>query len=272
MKRGWAGLPDGTLVMAILNATPDSFSDGGDTLDPEPAIAAGHRMIEDGADIIDIGGESTRPGADPVDPIEEQRRILPIIAALSRTGVAISVDSRHASTMAAALQAGATIVNDVSALAHDPASIALVAARQCPVVLMHMRGTPATMRGLIAYDNVAADVRRELAERIAAAERAGIARSAIAIDPGIGFAKTAEQSVLLLRNLPVLIDLGCPILVGVSRKAFIGALGGAAAPKDRTAGSIAAALFAISKGATILRVHDVAATVQAVRVWQGLQA
>lgn len=266
----WAGLADMPLVMGILNATPDSFSDGGDTLIAQHAIAAGRRMIDDGADMIDIGGESTRPGAVEVPPNEEQRRILPVIAALHGLGVPLSVDTRHAATMEAALDAGASIVNDVSALAYDPAAAPLVARRRCPVVMMHMRGTPATMRELASYRDVAAEVLDELAGRVALAEAAGVARSNIAIDPGIGFAKTPEQNIELLQRLPALLNLGCRIAVGVSRKAFIGLLGAAPDPRNRMSGSVAAGLFALSRGATILRVHDVAATVQAVRVWQGL--
>lgn len=266
----WAGLPPGPVVMGILNVTPDSFSDGGDTLATAHAIAAGRQMIADGADIIDIGGESTRPGAETVAPDEEQRRILPVIRALAGQGPMLSVDTRNAHTMEAALDAGATIVNDVSALMHDADSAAVVARRRCPVVLMHMRGTPETMRALAVYDDVAADVLAELQHRIAAAEAAGIARTAIAVDLGIGFAKTAEHSIELLRRLPLLLGLGFPLIVGASRKNFIGMLGGAVEPKQRLPGSIAAGLFALSQGARILRVHDVAATVQAVRVWQGL--
>lgn len=254
-------------IMGILNVTPDSFSDGAQHVDP---IAAGHAMLSEGVDILDIGGESTRPGATPVAPEEEQRRILPIIAALARTGARISVDTRHASTMAAALDAGAAIVNDVSALRHDPASAALIAARGCPVVLMHMRGTPQTMAAHATYADLMSEIVAELAERIAHAEAAGIARANIIVDPGFGFAKTAEQSTHLLRNLSALTSLGLPILAGVSRKGFIGALGAEAEPAHRGPGSLAAALFAAAQGAAILRVHDGAATVQALRVWQAL--
>ncbi len=266
----WAGLSPGPVVMGILNVTPDSFSDGGDAMDAAQAIAAGQRMIAEGAGILDIGGESTRPGAVPISPEEEQRRVLPVIAALAGRGVPLSVDTRNAGTMAAALDAGAAVVNDVSALAHDPAAAALLARRGCPVVLMHMRGTPATMMAHAAYGDVVAEVMAELAARIDAAEAAGIARSSIVIDPGIGFAKTDEHNILLLQRLPILLGLGCRIVVGVSRKRFIGQLSGVEDAKQRMAGSIAAGLYALSQGATILRVHDVAATVQAVRTWRGL--
>jgi dihydropteroate synthase len=253
--------------MGIVNVTPDSFSDGGRHFDPGVAIAAGEAMVRDGARILDIGGESTRPGARPVSPAEEQDRVLPVIEALRGVGVPISIDTRNAATMAAALDAGAAIVNDVSALRHDPAAAALVARRGCDVILMHMRGVPETMASLAQYQDVAVDVAKELAERIAAAEAAGIRRTAIAIDPGIGFAKDGHQNVVLLRGLGHLRALGCPIVVGVSRKRFIGALAG---PGERDSGSLAAGLFALGQGAAILRVHDVAATVRAVRVWHAL--
>ena len=266
----WAGLDRGPIVMGVLNVTPDSFSDGGDTLANTKAVQVGRQMIADGARIIDIGGESTRPGAAPVSPAEEQRRILPVIAALTGHGALISVDTQNAATMAAALDVGATIVNDVSALTYDPGAVRLVADRRCPVALMHMRGTPATMLSHAIYGDVASEVFSELGGMIAAAEVAGVTRSNIAIDPGIGFAKTAEQSVELLQRLPVLLGLGCRILVGVSRKSLIGRISGVADPKQRMTGSLAAGLFALTQGATILRVHDVAATVQAVRVWREL--
>jgi dihydropteroate synthase len=258
--------------MGVLNVTPDSFSDGGDHADPDRAIAAGTAMAEAGADIVDVGGESTRPRSEPTPPDVEQARVLPVIRALAAAGVRVSVDTRHAATMAAALDAGATIINDVSGLSFDPASAALVAARGCPVVLMHMRGTPSDMHTRNQYDDVVADVRQELAERIAAAEAAGVPREAIAIDPGIGFAKKASQSLELLRRLPELASLGCPILVGVSRKSFMSAAVGEPDPRRRVGGSLAAGLFALSRGAAILRVHDVAETVQAVKVWQALSA
>lgn len=256
--------------MGVLNVTPDSFSDGGDTILAARAIEAGRRMIAEGASLLDIGGESTRPGATPVSPEEEQRRVLPVIAALAGRGVPLSVDTRNAGTMAAALDVGATIINDVSALSHDPVAAALVARRGCPVILMHMRGTPVTMMAHATYGDVAAEVLAELAVRIGAAEAAGVARSSIAVDPGIGFAKTDEQNIMLLQRLPILVGLGCRMVVGVSRKRLIGWLGGEEDPKQRMAGSIAAGLYALSQGATILRVHDVAATVQAVRTWQRL--
>jgi dihydropteroate synthase len=229
-------------------------------------------MIAQGAHIVDIGGESTRPGATPILPKEEQARVLPLIEALAGHGVPISIDTRNASTMAAALDAGAGIVNDVSGLTYDPRSAALVAERGCRVVLMHSRGTPETMQQLANYADVVADVKAELAERVDAAARAGVRREYKAIDPGIGFAKTASQNVELLRRLSELSTLGLPILVGVSRKSFIGKFGGEPDPSRRVPGSLAAALFALEQGASILRVHDVAETAQAVRIWQLLSA
>ena len=255
-------------IMGILNVTPDSFSDGGRFDHALQAIAAGLRMVADGAGMIDVGGESTRPGAAEVSPAEEQARILPVIRGLAGA-VPVSVDTRHASTMAAALDAGATVVNDVSALTHDPAAAALVAARGCPVILMHMRGTPATMASLAQYDDVVADVLRELNERIAAAVAAGVDRRRIAIDPGIGFAKTAEHNVLLLRHLDRLALLDCPIVAGVSRKRFLTAICGA---ERSVTASVTAGLVAWQHGARTLRVHDVAETAQAMKVWQALHA
>jgi dihydropteroate synthase len=258
--------------MGVLNVTPDSFSDGGDFLDPAAAIAAGLAMAAAGADIIDVGGESTRPRSQPTSPGVEQSRILPVIRGLAAAGLLISVDTRHALTMAAALDAGAAIVNDISALSHDPEAASLVAARDCPVVLMHMRGDPTDMYAQAHYGDVVVDVRRELAERIAAAERSGVASGQIAIDPGIGFAKRPGQSLELLRRLPELAMLGYPILVGVSRKSFMAAVTEETDPRLRLPGSLAAGLFALLRGAAILRVHDVPETMQALRVWQALSS
>ncbi|HLB97936.1 MAG TPA: dihydropteroate synthase, partial [Acetobacteraceae bacterium] len=257
-------------IMGVLNITPDSFSDGGIHLDPDIAIRAGLAMGKSGADIVDVGGESTRPGSRPTTPEQEQARVLPVVRALAAAGLRVSIDTRHAVTMAAALDAGATIVNDVTALTHDPAAAPLVAARGCPVILMHMRGDFATMYAQAVYTDVPRQVREELAARIAAAQAAGIRRAQIAIDPGIGFAKTAPQSAAMLRGLTTLHDLGCPILIGVSRKSFIGALADAPDAARRLPGSLAAALFAITQGAAILRVHDVPETIQALRIWQSL--
>ena len=267
----WSGLCwDRPAVMGILNVTPDSFSDGGQHADPGRAIAAGLEMAAAGADILDVGGESTRPGAPAVSLTEEQARVVPVIRGLAAAGLRVSVDTRNAATMAAALDAGAAIINDVSALAHDPASADLVASRGADVILMHMRGVPATMNECATYDDVAVQVARELADRVEIALQAGIARARIAIDPGIGFAKTAIHNLELLTRLPILLNLGLPIMVGVSRKSFIGKLSGEPNPMKRLSGSLAAGLFAVARGASILRVHDVAETAQALRILAAL--
>ncbi|QXM26206.1 dihydropteroate synthase [Elioraea tepida] len=255
--------------MGVINVTPDSFSDGGLFLAAEAAIAEGEAMRAAGADILDVGGESTRPGAEPVPPEVEQRRILPVVRALARGGP-VSVDTRNASTMAAALEAGASIINDVSGLAHDPEAARVVAAARCPVILMHMRGTPATMRGLTTYREVVLDVAEELADRLEAALAAGVARERVVLDPGIGFAKTPAQNLVLLARLPLLHSLGCRLLVGVSRKSFIGHYGAEPDPTRRLPGSLAAGLAAVAAGASILRVHDVRETVQALAIWHAI--
>jgi dihydropteroate synthase len=257
-------------VMGILNVTPDSFSDGGRWTDPQAAIEAGLAMAADGADIVDVGGESTRPGAEPVSPELEQKRVIPVIRALAASGVLVSIDSRHAGTMRQAVAAGARIVNDVSALTSDPWSAGVVAELACPVVLMHSRGEAATMDSRAVYGDVVAEVRAELSMQIEAAIRAGIRPEQIALDPGIGFAKRAAHSLATLRGLPDLGGLGYPILVGASRKSFIGRLSQESRADRRLGGSLAAGLFAVLRGASILRVHDVRETVQALRVWQTL--
>ena len=268
MRRPWGGFPAGRpLTMAILNVTPDSFSDGGVHDDP---IRAGFEMIEAGADLIDIGGESTRPGAAAVPVDEEIARLRPVVQALARAGAALSVDTRNAETMRVCLGEGARIVNDVSALTHDPASLGVVAQAGCPVVLMHTRGGPEDMVQRAVYDDVVVEVRAELAARIAAAEVGGVRREAICVDPGIGFAKKLQHEIALLRHLPELAAPDLPMLVGVSRKRFVGELSGEKMASRRVGGSIAASLWALQHGADILRVHDVAETVQAIRVWRGL--
>ncbi len=260
-----AGRP---LVMGILNVTPDSFLDGGRHVDAGAAVAAGHAMLEAGADILDVGGESTRPGAEPVAAEEEAARVLPVIRELAKAAP-VSVDTRHAPTMRAALEAGAEVVNDVTALRHDPAALAVVAEAGSAVVLMHMPGTdPRAMQAMAEYDDVALEVVAFLADRIAACEAAGIARGKIAVDPGIGFGKTLEHNLALLDRLPLLLGLGCPVLVGASRKRFIGTLSGAEAAADRMPGSLGVAVAAAARGAAVLRVHDVAETVAALRLWR----
>jgi dihydropteroate synthase len=253
----------GPLVMGIVNVTPDSFS--GDGLPARAAIAQAEAQLAAGADILDIGGESTRPGAAPVSPAEEQARILPVIRALAGQAV-ISVDTRHAATMAAALRAGARIVNDVTALRHDPGALPLVCAAGCPVILMHMPGAaPRAMMALAQYEDVVLEVAAHLAERLATLD---LPAGRVALDPGIGFGKTGAHNIALLERLPLLAALGAPLLVGLSRKRFLGTLSGVEPAGERLAPSIAGALFAASRGAAILRVHDVAETVQALAVWR----
>jgi dihydropteroate synthase len=244
--------------MGIVNATPDSFSDGGDTLVPDDAIARGLQQMRDGADIIDIGGESTRPGAAPVTPEEEIRRVLPVVTALAAAGAVVSIDTRHAAVMTAAVGAGTRIINDVSALDGDPASLEVAAGNSADIVLMHMPGTPQTMRDHARYTDVVEEVIAYLAARIEACEAAGISRSRLAIDPGFGFGKMAEDNERLLAGLGRFTALGCPILVGLSRK-----FGKGKPPKERLAESLEKARQAVALGANIVRVHDVAETVAA---------
>lgn len=261
MPLTFAGLTlDRPHLMGILNVTPDSFFDGGRDDDP---VAAGLRLVEEGASIVDVGGESTRPGATPVDPVEEQRRILPVVEALARQGVLVSVDTRHAATMRTAIAAGATIVNDVSGLTHDRNALRAVADSDTSVILMHMRSTPQDMLSHTDYRDVVAEVASWLEDRIAACEAAGIARSRIAIDPGIGFAKTHAQSIELLANIDRFVALDVPVVIGASRKGFLKSLGGGARPEDRLQASVTVAVDAARKGAHILRVHDVSETARA---------
>ncbi|MBL6456683.1 dihydropteroate synthase [Belnapia sp. T6] len=266
----FAGLPDPgrPLVMGIVNVTPDSFSGDGLAADQARAIAQGEAMREAGADILDIGGESTRPGAEPVPPEEEMRRILPVIRALALIAP-VSVDTRNAATMAAALVAGARIVNDVTALRHDPEALRVVAEAAAPVILMHMPTTdPRSMQAHTGYRDAALEVAGFLADRVEALEAAGIPRVRIAVDPGIGFGKTLAGNLALVDRLPLLAGIGCPILLGASRKGFLGRIAGVPEAGRRLAPSLAVALAGAGRGAAILRVHDVAETVQALRVWQ----
>ncbi len=259
------------LVMGVLNVTPDSFSDGGQFLDVDKAVRRGRAMAETGADIIDIGGESTRPGATPVWEGEEAERIVPVIKSLSNDGLVISVDTRNAFVMEKALEAGAHIVNDVSALSHDPDSMALVAKKNVPVVLMHAQGDPRTMQDNPEYDHVLLDVYDYLADRISACEAAGIDRSNIIVDPGIGFGKRVVQDNLsLINGLLLFRTLGCAVLLGASRKRFIGATTGVDAADERLAGSLVAASQGAGSGANIIRAHDVEETAQALRLGQAL--
>ena len=253
-------------VMGILNVTPDSFSDGGRYLDPGAAVERAWRMVEEGADIIDVGGESTRPGAAPVPPEEELRRVVPVIEAVAaKLPVPVSVDTSKPEVMGAAVAAGAGLVNDVRAL-RAPGALEAAAELGVPVCLMHMQGEPRTMQRAPAYRDVVAEVRAFLLERVAACEAAGIPRERILIDPGFGFGKTLEHNLALMRRLDAFVETGLPVLVGVSRKSMIGALLGDAPVERRLHGSVAAAVVAACKGAAIVRVHDVAPTVEALRV------
>ena len=249
---------DATHIMGVLNVTPDSFSDGGRFTDVAAAIKAGLDMHGQGASIVDVGGESTRPGAEPVDAKEEINRVVPVIEGLTSQGLTnISIDSRNAQVISAAIAAGATIVNDVSALTHDPGSMAVVAQSGLPVILMHAQGDPKSMQDRPAYDHVALDVFDYLKSRIDACEQAGILRSQIIVDPGIGFGKTLDHNLALLSRLSLLHGLGCPILLGASRKSFIAKLDNNADVSKRLPGSLAAAAAGLRQGAQMLRVHDV---------------
>lgn len=255
-----------TLIMGIINVTPDSFFDGGRRFDPATAIADGVAMIASGADILDIGGESTRPGAQPVSQDEEIARVLPVVRGLrAQVGAPISIDSYKANVARAALDAGADIVNDISALRFDPEMASMVAAEKVPLILMHMQGTPRTMQKEPQYSDVVREVRDFLAAQLYQAMDAGVAQDAVVIDPGIGFGKTIEHNLQLLRGLPMLAALGQPLLVGVSRKTFIGKILGAE-PAERLEGSLAAAVVAVLAGANILRVHDVPESYKATRI------
>jgi dihydropteroate synthase len=257
-------VPD-PVVMGIINVTPDSFSDGGLSLDPDAAIAHGHELVAQGASILDVGGESTRPGAEPVSAAEELRRVVPVIEGLAAAGARLSIDTSKAQVAAAALDAGASIVNDVTALRGDPLMAALVAERGCDVCLMHMLGEPRTMQRDPVYDDVVADVRAFLAERLDFALEHGIAEGRIWLDPGIGFGKTVDHNLELLRRLDELVALGRPLVVGTSRKSFLGAITGRPTG-ERVAGTLATNVLALARGARIFRVHDVAEACDALAV------
>jgi dihydropteroate synthase len=259
-------------LMGIVNVTPDSFSDGGRWLDPGAAVAHGLQLAAEGADFLDIGGESTRPGAEPVSLEEELRRVVPVVAALARQApVPISVDTRNAEVMRRAADAGGRIINDVAALGHDPDAMRVAAGSGLPVVLMHAQGDPRTMQIDPRYDDVVLDVYDWLEARIAACEAAGIGRERLVVDPGIGFGKTVAHNLALLSSLSIYHGLGCPILLGASRKSFIGRLSGGAPADQRMPGSVSAALLGAAQGVQILRVHDVAATRQALALWEAAQ-
>lgn len=253
-------------IMGVCNVTPDSFSDGGDHANPAGAITFARRLVAAGADIIDVGGESTRPGAVPVSRSDELARVLPVVAALAKEGVTVSIDTRHAEIMQAAIEAGATIINDVAALTEQGA-LEVVAQSDASVILMHMHGTPETMQDRPDYGDVVQDIIGWLSGRMAACLGAGIGFDRLAIDPGFGFGKTVEHNAELLQRLAGFHALGCPLAVGLSRKSFIGTWTGEDDPKARVPGSLAAAVSAVGQGAQIVRVHDVAETRAALSVW-----
>jgi len=259
---------DSFQVMGVLNVTPDSFSDGGRYLENDAAVRHGLELIEEGAAILDVGGESTRPGAEPVGADEERRRVVGVIEGLAGRGgaVQISIDTSKASVAAAALDAGATLVNDVSALRGDPAMAELVAERGVECCLMHMLGEPRTMQVDPHYDDVVSDVKAFLEERMAAAIRAGVAEDRILLDPGIGFGKTLEHNLELLARLSEIVALGRPVVIGTSRKSFLGRLTGREDPGERVAGTIATNVLAYERGARVFRVHDVTPVLDALRV------
>jgi dihydropteroate synthase len=264
---------DHPVVMGVLNVTPDSFSDGGRYTDLTAAVEHGIAMQRDGADLVDVGGESTRPGAERVDAPTETERVVPVIAALASAGVPLSIDTTRAAVAAAALEAGAVIVNDVSGGLADPGMAAVVKAAGCPWILMHWRGHSRTMRELAKYDDVVAEVRAELLDRVAAAVAAGVDPELLILDPGIGFAKTAEHNWALSAHLHELVALGHPVLFGASRKSYLGRLlacpdGDPRPVGDREAATIATSVLAVADGAWGVRVHDVRATADALAVWR----
>jgi dihydropteroate synthase len=268
-------MPGPVKVMGIVNVTPDSFSDGGRFLAPDSALAHAMRLIGEGADILDIGAESTRPGSDPVAAEEEIARAVPLIEAIrAQSDIAISIDTMKPQVARAAVAAGATIWNDVAALSYSPEGPAVAAELGCQVVLMHMQGEPRTMQAEPSYDDVVGEVRRFLQVRAQAAVAAGVARDKIWLDPGIGFGKTPEHNLALLAHLDQFTELGFAVLLGVSRKRFIAAIdpAGGAALDGRLAGSLAAGLAGAVAGVAALRVHDVAETVQALKVWDAIAA
>jgi dihydropteroate synthase len=260
------------LIMGVLNVTPDSFSDGGRYIDPDLAVCRARAMIAEGADIIDIGGESTRPGATPVVDSEEIDRVVPVIERLVAEKVVLSIDTRRASVMTAALAAGAHIINDVSALTFDPDSLGVAAKSGAPVMLMHAQGDPRTMQDDPYYDHVLLDIYDYLEQRIAVCKNAGIAQEKIIVDPGLGFGKrVVRDNLALIDGLSLFKSLGCPILVGASRKRFIGAITGIENAEERVTSSVAVAIMTAEQGADILRVHDVKETSEALKVVNALR-
>ena len=263
---------DQSRIMGVINVTPDSFSDAGEGFAQVDAVARGKAMVEAGVDILDVGGESTRPGAQEISISEELDRVIPVIEGLLETGVILSVDTRHAEVMAGAIQAGAHIINDVTALTGDPKSLEVAANLGCPVILMHMQGEPGTMQNAPMYEDAPREVSDYLAKRIKACEAAGIARSQIAIDPGIGFGKTVDHNLQIIKQIERLHEHGCAIVLGVSRKRFIGLITDTQNPQGRLPGSLAAAVYARTKGVQIFRVHDVAESKQALLICDYIQS
>ncbi len=260
------------LIMGVVNVTPDSFSDGGDHDSAQAAIRHGKKLLAAGADILDIGGESTRPGAEPVSQEEELRRVLPVIQGLAAKGVILSIDTRKAAVMEQALAVGASIINDVSALSDDPGSLGVALKTGVPVILMHKQGDPQNMQDDPHYDHALLDVYDALQQRVTFCQNAGISRDRMIIDPGVGFGKTLIHNAEILSGLSLFHGLGCGLLVGVSRKRFVAGLSRGEAPKARLPGSLAAGLGAVRQGVHILRVHDVAQTRQALSVWDTFSA
>jgi dihydropteroate synthase len=262
----------GVTLMGILNVTPDSFSDGGRYLDPDAAVEQARRMAAAGAGIIDVGGESTRPGADTVPVEEEIRRVAgPISAIAAELELPVSIDTRKAPVAEAALNAGASLVNDVAGFTYDAALAPLCAARGVPVCVMHAQGDPQTMQIAPRYDDVRLDVYDFLSDRVEALVTAGIARDRILVDPGIGFGKTLDHNLALLRDIALFHGLGCPILLGASRKKFIGTISDAGTADTRMAGSVSVALHGASQGVQVIRVHDVTETRQALALWRAIE-
>lgn len=258
------------VFMGVVNVTPNSFSDGGLYMDPQQAIEHGLKLHEEGAQILDIGGESTKPGAEPVEPSEEIRRVIPVIQGLKDCGATLSIDTRHAQTMKVAIDAGVTMVNDVNAL-QDPDALAVVASSKVAVCLMHMRGDPMTMQSKPKYEDVVSEVFDFLLDRLQICITAGIDKKKIMVDPGIGFGKSLDHNLKLLKNLYVFHGLGVPLMIGTSRKSFIGKITDIESPQARMPGSVASALWAYQEGAQVFRVHDVAETKQAFDVYDAIR-
>lgn len=273
-RAGTFSTGSGPSIVGILNVTPDSFSDGGNFLDPDAAAEHAAAMFDAGAVIVDVGGESTRPGSDPVSQKEEIGRVVPVVERIiaARPEATISIDTYRSGTAAAALEAGARLVNDVTALRGDPRMVTVVAGAECPVILMHMQGEPKTMQKEPSYHDVVGEVRDFLAQRAEHAVAAGVSPENIIVDPGIGFGKKLEHNLTLLRNLEAIVDLGFPVLIGASRKTFIGKITGVQEASERVFGTVATTVLAYERGATLFRVHDVGANRDALAVAEAVRA